>query len=78
MSDQIIEILKGIIEDTDDEYWNTANLLEEGKMDSIKIVELVDKLETAFSVSISPMELEAKNFESVEAIEHLIERAKTD
>lgn len=74
MINQIVEILKEIIEDTDDIDLETVNLLEEGLLDSIKIVELVDRLEDAFGVKISPMDLDSKNFESVMAIETLINK----
>ena len=72
MADQIIEILKGTIQYTDDINWEIVNLLEEELLDSIQMVELVDKLESAFAVRISPMDLETQNFESVKAIEQLI------
>ena len=76
MADQIIEILKGTIQYTDDINWEIVNLLEEELLDSIQMVELVDKLESAFSVRISPMDLETQNFESVKAIEQLIMKNK--
>lgn len=76
MADQIIEILKGTIQYTDDINWEIVNLLEEELLDSIQMVELVDKLESAFAVRISPMDLETQNFESVKAIEQLIMKNK--
>lgn len=76
MTNQIIEILKEIIEDADGVSWETVNFIEEELLDSIKMVELVDHLESVFAVKISPMDLETKNFESILAIEQLIKKNK--
>lgn len=74
MTKQIVEILKYIVNGIDNIDWNEINLLEEEIIDSIKIVELVEKLEEVYNIRISPMDLESKNFESVGAIECLIQK----
>jgi acyl carrier protein len=51
-------------------------LLDEGWLDSLRIVRLVSFVETRFDVAVELEDLTPENFETVEHIAALIERAR--
>lgn len=71
MKKQIIEILSEICPGIDFET-GTA-LIDDGLIDSLDIVAVVTELMEAFDVELGVDDLTPENFNSVEAIEELIE-----
>ena len=71
MKEQIIEILTEICPGVDFEQ-ETA-LIDDGLIDSLDIVAVVTELMEAFDVELGVDDLTPENFNSVEAIEELIE-----
>ena len=71
MKKQIIEILSEICPGIDFET-DTA-LIDDGLIDSLDIVAVVTELMEAFDVELGVDDLTPENFNSVEAIEELIE-----
>ena len=71
MKKQIIEILSEICPGIDFEA-ETA-LIDDGLIDSLDIVAVVTELMEAFDVELGVDDLTPENFNSVEAIEELIE-----
>lgn len=52
------------------------NLIEEGIIDSLAILRLVNFVEVQFSVSIDPEDIIIENFESINTISNLIENKR--
>lgn len=71
--DDIIEVLKGIRPDID---VNSETLVDDGWLDSFDIVTLVSELIDNFNVEISVEDIIPDNFNSVKAINALIEGKK--
>ena len=74
MREQIIEILTEICPGIDFEQ-ETA-LIDDGLIDSLDIVAVVTELMDAFDVQLGVDDLTPENFNSVDAICQLIERAQ--
>ena len=74
MSEQIIEILTEICPGVDFEQ-ETA-LIDDGLIDSLDIVAVVTDLMDTFDVQLGVDDLTPENFNSVDAICQLIERAQ--
>ena len=66
MKDRILELLKQVSEDADFEH--SANLIEDGLMDSFQIVDLVSELEDEFSIEISGKDIIPENFMNLDTI----------
>jgi acyl carrier protein len=62
--------------DADEVLGTTTPLLDEGWLDSLRIVRLVTFVESRFQVAVDLEELTPENFETVEHIASLIERAR--
>ena len=73
MKERLEEILKGIRPDIDIE--GTA-FVEEGILDSFDIVTLVSELIDAYDIELSVEDILPENFNSVEAIQQLIDSKK--
>lgn len=71
MKKQIIEILSEICPGTD--FETETALIDDGLIDSLDIVAVVTELMEAFDVELGVDDLTPENFNSVEAIEELIE-----
>lgn len=70
--EKLIRILQGIEPDVD--YETCRNLIDGHVLDSFSILELIAQLEETFLFRISPGEITAENFNSVQAIWNMIER----
>ena len=71
MKKQIIEILSEICPGID--FETETALIDDGLIDSLDIVAVVTELMEAFDVELGVDDLAPENFNSVEAIEELIE-----
>ena len=71
MEKQIIEILSEICPGID--FETETALIDDGLIDSLDIVAVVTELMEAFDVELGVDDLTPENFNSVEAIEELIE-----
>ena len=71
MKKQIIEILSEICPGID--FETETALIDDGLIDSLDIVAVVTELMEAFDVELGDDDLTPENFNSVEAIEELIE-----
>ena len=74
MREQIIEILTEICPGVDFEQENA--LIDDGLIDSLDIVAVVTDLMDTFDVQLGVDDLTPENFNSVDAICQLIERAQ--
>ena len=74
MREQIIEILTEICPGVD--FEQETSLIDDGLIDSLDIVAVVTELMDAFDVQLGVDDLTPENFNSVEAICQLIERAQ--
>ena len=71
MKDTIIEILEEIKAGPD--YENQLRLVDDGVLTSFEIMRLVTMLSNEFDVDITAAELIPENFNSVEAMQAMIE-----
>lgn len=74
--EKLIEILSDINPNID--YATETQLIDKGLLDSLSILSLVSELEDAFDVEITPVDLVPVNFNSVEAMNKMIERLQQD
>ena len=58
------------------EYLNDSQLVSDGVLDSLDIMNLIMELEAAFDIEIDPEDVLSDNFESVDAILNLVEKCK--
>ncbi|ANE34755.1 hypothetical protein CHL_1443 [Campylobacter hyointestinalis subsp. lawsonii CCUG 27631] len=68
-----IELLKTIGKDNID--INSKSLISSGLLDSLDIMALVDAIEEKFNKSLDADFIEKNNFESIEAIENMLNKA---
>ena len=74
MREQIIEILTEICPGVD--FEQETSLIDDGLIDSLDIVAVVTDLMDTFDVQLGVDDLTPENFNSVDAICQLIERAR--
>lgn len=70
--EKIIEILNRVRDDID--YENEKELVDGGLLDSFDIVGIVSELIAEFDIEISIDDMTAENFNSVEAIDAMVNR----
>lgn len=70
--EKIIEILKRVRDDID--YENEKELVDGGVLDSFDIVGIVSELIAEFDIEITINDMTAENFNSVEAINEMVDR----
>ena len=70
--EEILKILEGIRPDVD--FVNEKKLIDEGILDSFDIIQVVQELNEAFEVEINVEDLEPENFNTIEAMQELIEK----
>ena len=68
---QVEEILEGLVPDADVE--GTPDLVKAGVIDSMVSIMLVNELEDAFGIEVSPLDLVPENFSSVQAIADFVD-----
>ena len=74
MKEKIMEILTGLRLECD--FGNSENYIEDGLLDSMDIVALVDSVEEMYGISIPGTAISAKNFVNLDTIVELIEKYK--
>lgn len=74
--DKILEILKEFKPDID--MKNREDLIDGGILDSLDIVNIVSELESEFDVAIPVEEIVPENFNSVSAIQKMIQRLQEE
>ena len=74
MREKILEILSGLRPECD--FTDSENFIEEGLLDSMDIVALVDSVEEEYGVTIPGTAISAKNFSNLDTIVALIEKYK--
>ncbi len=72
MREKLLEILSEVRPDID--FENETDLVSGNILESFDIVQIVAELDDEFDIEISPKELVAENFNSLDALEELIER----
>ncbi len=76
MREKILEILTEVRPDID--FENETELVSGNILESFDIVQIVAELDDEFDIEISPKDLVAENFNSLEALEDLIERLQDE
>ena len=74
--EKLLEILDAI--DPSIDYENVTDLIDGKRLDSFEIVTLVTEISDAFDIEVTAKWMEAKNFNSVEAIWNMIQRIKEE
>lgn len=74
MKEQILEMLTELRPEMD--FTQEADFIEEGMLDSLDIVSIVDSIEEIYGVNIPGTEILPENFNSVDAIINLISKYK--
>ena len=74
MREKIMEFLSGLRPECD--FENSENFIEEGLLDSMDIVALVDSVEEEYGITIPGTAISAKNFSNLDSIVELIEKYK--
>jgi D-alanine--poly(phosphoribitol) ligase subunit 2 len=70
--EKILEILNDIRPDVD--FNEETNLVDGGILDSFDIVSIISELNDAFDINIRVTDLNPENFNSLKAIQALVER----
>ena len=71
MREQVLQILQEVRQDVD--FEKETKLVDDGILDSFDIISIVSELDDQFDIDITADELEAENFNSLEAIVALVE-----
>ncbi len=74
MKDKIMEFLSGLRPECD--FANSDNFIEDGMLDSLDVVSLVDSVEEEYGIVIPGSEISMKNFVNIDSIIELIEKFK--
>ncbi len=72
MEEKLLEILKRICDDDIVSEDAELDLVEEGLLDSIAVVELIVAIEEEFGVTLSPTEYEKEDWATVGKIEKIL------
>jgi acyl carrier protein len=72
--EKLLEILQRVRPDVD--FKNETLLIDDGILDSMDVVSIISELDDEFGVQVRINELIPDNFNSVEAIWHLIQNLK--
>ena len=76
MREKILEILTEVRPDID--FESETELVSGNILESFDIVQIVAELDDEFDIEITPKDLTAENFNSLEALEDLIERKQDE
>jgi Phosphopantetheine attachment site. len=73
MREKVIEILNGLRPEFD--FSEDVNFIEEGMLDSLDLVNLVERLEQEYSIEIDGLDIITENFSSLEGILNLLKKS---
>lgn len=76
MREQLLEVLQDVRPDVD--FEKETRLIADGILESFDIISLVSELNDAFDIEITPKDLKAENFNSVDAMLALIETLQNE
>ena len=74
MEEKILELLAGLKPECD--FENSEGYIEEGLLDSLDIIAIVEYVEEEYGIKIPGTEISLKNFNTLEGIVSLIEKVK--
>jgi D-alanine--poly(phosphoribitol) ligase subunit 2 len=74
--EDILKILNEFRPDLD--FKNSERLIDDGLLDSLDIVNIVAELDSEFDIEIPVEEITPENFNSVSAINRLVDRLKEE
>ena len=74
MKEKMIALLEDIRPDVD--FASEHDLMENGILDSMDIIQIVSAIEETFGVEVGEDDIESENFNSVDAIIALVEKLK--
>ncbi len=72
--EQLLKILKEIRPDVD--FEKEQDLIGDGILDSLDIMEIVAEISDAFEITLSPADIVPANFHSAQALWNMIEQKK--
>lgn len=72
--EKIVEILNSLKPEVD--FWEEKEIITQGILNSVDLVELITELEEQYEVEIPFEEISPENFDSVESICNLLGRIK--
>lgn len=70
--EKIVEILKNVLQIEEVESCN--NFIEEGLLDSLDVMELVETIEEEFKIEMSGRDIIPENFTNVQTIANLVKK----
>ena len=73
---ELIEILSGIC--SGEGFGNSEDLIADGFLDSLDIVQVSAELENNFDIEITPVDVTRDNFKSVNSIYEMIKRLEQE
>lgn len=76
MMEKILEILTGVRPDVD--FENEKKLIDDEILDSFDIISIVGDFNDEFDIEIDVEDLEPENFNTIEAMQELIERLQNE
>ncbi len=76
MRERILEILEGVRPDVD--FPKEKKLIDDGILDSFDIITIVSEFNEEFEVDIDVEDLEPYNFNTIEAMQELIEKLQEE
>ncbi len=74
--EKILSILKSVRPDVD--FENEKKLIDDKILDSFDIISIVGEFNEAFDIEIDVEDLEPENFNTVEAMQELIEKLQNE
>ena len=74
--DELLSILKGICPKVD--FVKEKKLIDDGILDSFDIISIVNEFNNTFDVDIDVEDLEPVNFNTIEAMQELIEQKQAE
>lgn len=76
MMEELLNILKEFRPDID--FEKQTNLIADGLLDSLDIVNIISEMDSAFDIEIPVEEVTPENFASVQAMWALVQRVKEE
>lgn len=67
---KVKEILESVKPEVD--FSQSEDFVEDGLLDSLELISLIEELESVFDIEIDPMEILPENFSSIHKIEETV------